>query len=501
LNRLDAAVAAYRRAVRTNPGLSRAWYAAGCAENSRKEYAVAADCFERAREIDPERLEVQHNLANALYSLGQIDRALELFQRCAAGPRGELSLGMIAVIVPGSLKADHAAILGARRAFAGQLPGPRPAKRFGPRTSPRDRPLRIGYVSSFFHRHNWMKPVWGLINRHDRGRFEIHLFSDAPLSAIQHGYRQEPEDRFHDISAMSNEAVADRMEECGIDVLVDLNGYSNLRRLPLIALRPAPVVLGWFNIYATTGMPAYDYLISDDVVNPAAEDQFYCEKIVRVPGSYLTFEVGYPVPEVASAPRAVSGTVTFGCLAPQYKITNEVIAAWCRILQQVPKSSLILKSTALGSSDNQRFVRELFQKHGIAAERLRLFGPSDHFEFLEVYGQIDVALDTFPYNGGTTTSEAIWQGVPVVAFWGDRWVSRTSASILKAAGLGEFVADGLEGYVSLAVSLANSAEEAEKLLELRRDMRSRLRASPICDTAFFARHFEREMFRFIEEGG
>ena len=232
---------------------------------------------------------------------------------------------------------------------------------------------------------------------------------------------------------------------------------------------------------------AYDYLIGDDSVIPPEEETFYCEKILRVPGSYLTFEVTYPVPPVADPPCLTNPAITFGCLASQYKITSEVIAAWSKVLQQVPNSTLLLKNAALGSPGVREFVHDLFELHHISPERVHLEGPSDHYEFLETYGKIDIALDTFPYNGGTTTTEAIWQGVPVVAFSGDRWVARTSASILRTAALGELVGQTLEDYVSLAVNLANSPD---RLCELRRNMRSRLRASPVCDTETFARNME-----------
>ena len=332
-----------------------------------------------------------------------------------------------------------------------------------------------------------MKPVWGLINHHDRRQFEVHLFSDAPASEIRHGYRVDPRDRFYDTTNLSNEALSQRIGDAEIDLLVDLNGYSAMPRLPLFCSRPAPVVVGWFNMYATTGIPGYDYLIGDDLVIPPEEEKFYCEKIARVPGSYLTFEVTYPVPPVTDPPCLTNGVITFGCLAPQYKITDEVIAAWSRILDQVSGSSLVLKNEALLSPGVREFVHGLFERHLVSPKRVRLDGPSEHYRFIETYGEIDIALDTFPYSGGTTTTEAIWQGVPVVTFSGDRWVSRTSASILQSATLGELIGDGLQGYISLAIGLANSPD---RLQDLRRTMRSRLRSSSVCDTQRFARDIE-----------
>jgi len=274
-------------------------------------------------------------------------------------------------------------------------------------------------------------------------------------------------------------------------VLVDLNGYSRVQTLPLIALRPAPLVVGWFNMYATTGMTCYDCLIGDRQVIPEEEEKSYCEKIVRVPGSYLTFQVAYTVPPAASPPCLTHRRFTFGCLAPRYKITCEVVAACSRILEQAPESSLLLKNAALASSAVREHVHRLFEAHGIGTGRIRLEGPANHFQFLQAYDDLDLALDTFPYSGGATTAEAIWQGVPVVTSGGNRWASRTSASILCAANLNQFIGQSLDEYVIIAVRLANSPGQWKDLGELRHSMRSRLLASQLCDTRSFARNMER----------
>jgi predicted O-linked N-acetylglucosamine transferase (SPINDLY family) len=243
-------------------------------------------------------------------------------------------------------------------------------------------------------------------------------------------------------------------------------------------------------MYATTGMSCFDYLIGDEHVIPIAEERFYSEKILRVAGSYLTFAVDYPVPPVADPPCLTKGGVTFGSLCSQYKITDNVIASWSRILQQSPNSSLILKNAHLTPPGSRQFVHSLFAKHGIEQARVLLEGPEEHYEFLKAYDRIDIALDTFPYNGGTSTTEAIWQGVPVIAFHGDRWASRTSASILREGGLEDFVARDLEDYISLAVRWGSSSGTPDRLQELRRTMRSKLSASPVCDTLGFARGME-----------
>ena len=488
--RLDLALAAYQEILQAEPSHGTAL--AGLCEvlQALDRSDEAVPFLDRALGFGIESdAQVQFDAAWRQFELGRVDEALALFQQATAGSDPEPAYTSIAVMIPGSPQSDNQAILDARITWAERHPVH--AAKFSQRTQSNGSPLRVGYISSFFQDHNWMKPVGGLIHQHDRGSFQIHLFSDAPAQQIQHGYRPRPEDFFYDISGLSNREVADRIDQAGIDILVDLNGYSQAQRLSLLALRPAPVIVEWFNMYATTGMACVDYLIGDDVVIPPEEEKYYREKIVRVAGSYLTFEVGYPVPEVAVPPCSISQRFAFGCLAPLYKITKEVVDAWARILRGAPDSVLRLRNSALRSPEAIEHMRSMFRGHEITADRILLDGPVEHFEFLRTYGHIDVALDTFPYNGGTTTTEAIWQGVPVVAFYGDRWVARTSASILRAANLGQFVARGLEDYVAMAIRLANSPDRCEFLGELRRNMRFRLRQSPVCDTAGFAREMER----------
>ena len=494
--RLDEALAAYREALRGEPADGEALTGLCQILDALGRSDEGVPFLDRALSLGntpdgPTPLDYAWHC----FQLGQVDEAVGLFRELDAAC-AEAGHAGIATIIPGSPASGNQDILDARRAWARLcVPSARQASFRKPaRTS--HIPLRIGYVSSFFQNHNWMKPVWGLIHQHDRAQFQVHLFSDAPSEEIQQGYRPHPEDRFHDISGLSNEAAADQIEQSGIDLLIDLNGYSQVQRLPLFGLRPAPVIVEWFNMYATTGMSAIDYLIGDDVVIPPEEEKYYCEKIIRVKGSYLTFEFSYPAPPVVEPPCGDRERFTFGCLAPLYKITQDVVAAWSRILHAAPGSVLRLRNSALGLPEAVESVRAQFREREIPSERLLLDGPAEHFDFLRTYDQIDLALDTFPYSGGTTTTEAIWQGVPVVTFHGDRWAARTSASILRASNLGEFVGRSLEDYISIATGIANLPGRREYLAEHRCYMRPRLRQSPVCDTAGFARNME-QIYREI----
>jgi predicted O-linked N-acetylglucosamine transferase (SPINDLY family) len=492
----DEAIAAYDRALRFDKSFQPAWYAAGCAWLGKDNFATALTCFERAVALNPNDAASHHNLGTAQSKLGLVDEALRHFRSALSLRDGFLPRTAIATLIPGSPAADQEAVLAARRDWADTHLPPPPSRRRIPATHS---PLRVGYLSSFFESRNWMKPVWGLINNHDRAAVEVHLFADCAQEQCIDCYQPHPTDCFHDISALSNRAAAERIEQSGVDLLVDLNGYSRVTRLAVVAQRPAPLVVAWFNMYASSGMACYDRLIGDEQVIGPEEERFYTERIARVPGCYLTFDVRYPVPEVSSPPAVQLGHFTFGCLASQYKITPQVVEVWSRILLGVPSARLFLKNSALGLPANREHLTARFAQHGIAAERLELEGPSAHLEFLAAYGRVDLALDTFPYNGGTTTSEAIWQGVPVLTFAGDRWASRQSASILRAGGLREFVADGVDHYVERAIGLASNPETPAALTGLRHSMRDRLSHSPLCDTPGFARAMEALYRRFIEE--
>lgn len=503
---LADAIGAYQRAVGLDPNLPAAWWGLACAQAEQGETASAAASFARAVELAPDFGMALHNRGKALFELGRIDEALDSFRRAASFLKPNAApLGMIATIIPGSPLADDRAVQEARRDWAARWPtrSQAPLRPDHPGSAPNrqaNQRLRVGYVSSFFDRRNWMKPVWGLINHHDRDRFEIHLFSDVPEVRIQAGYQRHPSDRFHDISALDNAAAARRIADAEIDILVDLNGYSKWARLPLFALRPAPLQVIWFGLYAPSGLDCFDYLVLDPIALPPGSpgEAFVNERIVRLATSYLSFEVQYPVPELVPPPCLAKGQITFGCLAPQYKLTPQTIEIWARILHACPECRLILKNTALGSESNRAAVSDAFARQQVSPEQVELQGPAEHFAFLQTYNAVDLTLDTFPYNGGTTTMESLWQGVPVLAFAGERWLSRISASLLHYAGLTKFIAADLNRHVEQAIALAHDPGTPDRLAGLRLGMRDRLRQAPVCDMAAFARQMEQEYERMWE---
>lgn len=484
------AAAAYRRVLALeaeNPG---AWFGLGCAELERHAYGDAVAALRRATALLPDAPAPRFNLAKALFELGEVDEAVDLYRHVAARRDGALrdeALAALACVIPGAPRADNAAILAARRAWAAvESPG----NVAGPRAAPRGERLRIGYVSAFLGDRNWMKPVAGALNHHDRSRFELHFFSDGGRPDEAAGWRDFPTDVVHEVAGLSNDRLAGIVAGVGIDVLVDLNSYSFQRRLGLFMRRPAPVIVGWFNLFAPSGIDAFDAIIGDDAVIPPEEERFYGERVLRVPGSYLAFAVPYRTPDPVPPPVLTSGRITFGCLSSQYKITDLTLDAWAAILRGAPDARLLVKNRTLGdASCRAAFLARLAQR-GVAAVRVDLDGPDEHDAFLAAYGRIDIALDTLPYSAGTTAMEALWQGVPVLTWNGDRWAARTCRSLLQAAGLGAWCRDDRDAFVARGIELARAPSTPAMLADLRARLRGAITRSPACDSAGLCRALE-----------
>ncbi len=489
--RYPEAIDAYRSALAGDASLHAAWYGLGCACLSLKAYGDAVEALRRATALHLDADGARCNLAEALFQLGEVDAAVAEYLRAAESGNAEVrgvALAGIACIAPGAPRQDNFNVMATRRRWIDwQSRGLRHVTAAPPEPG---RKLRVGYLGAFFGARNWMKMYMGVINAHDRDRFEFHFLADGAAPSAACGYTDHPDDRIWEIGGMANAILAQHIAEAELDVLVDLNGYSFQRRLPVFLHRPARVQICWNGMYGTTGLRDIDWLVGDAAVIPLNEDQYYCEPIVRVPGSYLAFDVFYPVPDVAPPPCLRVGHLTFGCFASAYKLTEPTLAAYAAILRDAPDSRMLLRNRTLDEASNRAALLGRFVQHGVAADRLTLEGGAEHFDFLRSYDRVDVALDTFPYNGGTTTAEAMWQGVPTLTFNGDRWAGRTSRSLLLAGGLSEWVAADAAGFRDAAVAMAHAPDSPARLAALRGRLRERLRPSAACNVVGLCRSLE-----------
>jgi predicted O-linked N-acetylglucosamine transferase (SPINDLY family) len=482
---LGPAAEHYRRALALDAELFDAWYGLGFAQGRAGEHGEAVEALRRALVLRPDDARSRVNLGQSLFALGHVSEAVREYERVIRvgdARARELAMRNVACIAPGDPALDNAGILSARRRWA-------EAQAIRPR-NPERRPgekIRVGYLSSFFGAANWMKMFMGAINAHDRDRYEVHLIAFGAVPSAEAGYRDHPDDRIWDVGDISNAELAGHIADAALDVLVDLNGYSDMERMPVLLHRAAPVQIGWANMYATTGFATVDCVVGDAWTIPPEEERFCVERVRRVPSTYMAFEVFHPVPEVVAPPWLQNGHVTFGSLMSAYKITDGVVAAWSAILHGVPGARLLLRNRALDRASNRADFLARFAARGIDPARLTLEGGGPHLDFLRTYDRIDIALDAFPYNGGTSTAEALWQGVPLLTFNGDRWAARTSRSILMAAGLGEWVAADKAGFVALAIGLGRAPEG---LAAIRGGLRARVAGSPVCDTRALCRALE-----------
>lgn len=387
---------------------------------------------------------------------------------------------------------DSRALFEIHRRYARMVAEKSPPRRVEPYPHSRDpeRRLRIGYVSRNFSRHSVGYFIEPVIARHDRSQYSVHCYYTHPDSdETTHRIAQNAEVWRH-VAAGSDDALAAMIEQDGIDILIDLGGHTEFNRLGVFARRPAPVQVTWLGYPDTTGLPSIDYRITDAAADPAPEaDQRHTERLLRLAPCFLCYQP--PPDSPAIADRGTQGCIVFGCFNTLYKVNRGTIEIWARILHAMPESRLVLKSASLEHAQTASRLLDCFDQHGIARSRIELRPwATERADHLTVYNGIDIALDTFPYNGTTTTCEALWMGVPVVSLAGDLHMSRVGATLLPAAGLPDLVAASADDYVRVAVNLAH---DTARRRAMRGHMRAKLAASPLLDHSSLVSGLEREL--------
>jgi len=349
-----------------------------------------------------------------------------------------------------------------------------------------DRRLRIGYVSGDFARHavsNFIAPV---LQQHDRAGFEIHCYSNRAQADDRTAELRGLSDHWHDIFTLDDEALAAQVRADGMDILVDLSGHTHGNRMGVFARKPAPLQMTWLGYPTTTGLRSMDCRISDAYADPpGVAEAFHSERLLRLPRSQWCYRADAAAPEVSALPAQTVGRVKFGSFNNLAKLNDAVLALWARVLQAVPGSGITVVSR-IDEGNRERLAAALV-RHGAAPERVRIIGDADDAEFWRIREDIDIVLDAFPYNGTTTTCEALWSGLPVVTLAGPFGAARNTASLLAAVGLQDLIATDQAGYVAIAAALA---ADIPKLAVLRAGMRQRLLDAGLCDGPRFTRELE-----------
>jgi protein O-GlcNAc transferase len=465
----------------------------------------AAGHLEKAEALCRRILERQPNNTTALITLGSClsnsgnsAAAIELYKKVVEVDSTQSAMGSNILFESNNLSGlSRGQVFELHREWAARFE--KPLLRdvdFSTRNRDPERKLRIGYVSGDFIRHPVGFLLRDILRHHDADQFSVHCFSMAIRPETVLPELREAADTWEDIFYLTDDEVVDLIRKAEVDILVDLSGHTAYHRLMAFARRPAPIQVEWIGYFHSTGMSSIDYFITDPHTSPPGSGQLFAETPVYLPHTRFCYGPPEYAPEVAPPPVARNGFITFGSFNRLPKITDEVIAAWSRIVLGVPGSRLVIKSGALSESVVQERLRARFQQHGVGPDRLDLREGSAHNEMLGEYGDIDMALDTFPFNGGMTTLEALWMGVPVVTKAGDTVVARQTVSALANLGLaGELAFDDVDAYVAGAIRLAS---EPQRLEELRKQLRPRMAASPLRDSQRFTRDLEallRQMWR------
>jgi predicted O-linked N-acetylglucosamine transferase (SPINDLY family) len=492
--RIADAVAANQKALALNPAYPVAHNNLGNGLRRLGRYEDAVQAYIRALELKPLYADALCNLAETLKEQGRALEALPFYEKAlAVDPRQAgihsnllLALNSVESLSRMAVYAEHKR-WGERFAAA----PPAHAKAKDP-----DKRLRVGYVSPDFRKHSVAYFIEPVIAAHDRNAVEVFCYANVAVADAVTARIKDSADGWRDIRGLTDADAAAKIRADGIDILVDLAGHTMDGRLPLFALKPAPVQVTYLGYPNTTGLAAVDYRLTDAVADPEGEaDRYHTERLIRLANGFLCYRPPADAPDVAPPPFLANGFVTFGSCNNLSKIGPATVAAWAAILKRVPEAWLFLKAKPLADEGTRRRLAGRFAEHGIDPDRLVMTGWIVDGNHLAVYKRIDVGLDTFPYNGTTTTCEALWMGVSVVTLAGDRHAARVGASLLTRAGLDDLIAQSPEVYVERAVALAG---DPARLGALRAGLRDTVARSALSDAQGFTRTLEaayRHMWR------
>ncbi len=459
-----AAMDAYRRAIALQPDHAEAHMNLGVVLRRQGQPQAAVACFRRAIELQPDNAAAYDNLAGTLAEVGRLDEAVAANRRALElGPAGAVAHSNLIFNLNFDASLGVAEHQAERRRWAA-----RHADALAPANPPlaadRDpeRRLRVGYVSAHFRAYAASYAFGGVLTHHDPRKVEVFCYSDTRLEDELTAIFRRSAARWRDTATLSDAALAARVADDRIDILVDLVGHMGGHRLLVFARRPAPIQITAWGEPTGTGLRTMDYLFADPVLIPPDERPLFAERIVDLPGA-LGWWSPEPLPPPGPLPARVHGFVTFGSFNRRAKITPAVLRDWSEILRQVPEARLILKNKQFGDPAEQTELYAAFAAAGLPAERVAFLGQTGRAEHFAAYRDLDIALDPFPHGGGMTTLDALAMGVPVITRAGRTIPSRLAASCLTALGLTRFVARDQAGYVATAVAVARDLGALESL--------------------------------------
>jgi predicted O-linked N-acetylglucosamine transferase (SPINDLY family) len=485
MKRFQDAAADFDRALRLAPGLADAWFGRGNALHWSRQNAEAIACCERALSLDPKSYRALALMGQCLATLGRTKEAIARLDDALAIKPDFVEAITLKIFTMDFL--DDVSFVQQRdvrqlwwERVGSQIAVP-PRQ---PHRNARDpqRRLVVGHVSADFREHSAARVFRPMLQYIDKADFETVCYSCHPNADEVTAEFRQIADRWRDASQWTDQRLADQIRQDGIDILVDLSGFTAGHRLGAFAHKPAPIQVHGWGHGTPPGLPAIDYVFGDPVTIPTDVRHLFCEKIFDLP-CMMTLQ---PLPadaERAELPALANGFVTFGVFNRASKISEQAVAVWVQILDRVPGSKLLVKDFDLEDPLLRDNLLARFARHGVAGDRLGLLGRTSRPDHLNAFNRVDIALDPFPQNGGASTWEALQMGVPVVAKLGTALPSRAAGGILSGVGMADWVADSAEAYIEIAVARASRVDE---LAILRRALPGRIAASKAGNPATYA---------------
>lgn len=484
--RIDSAIASYRMAVQLNPEYSEVYRNLGLIYRQQGQMQAALDCYRSALRISPDDAEVHLGLADALQECGEIDAAIGRYaDALALNPNHPAALGNRLFTLNYHPDKSAEEIRLAYAEYDERLCVPlRASWRAHTNSRATQRRLRIGYVSPDFCHHPARHFVEPLLVHHDRSAVEVFAYAELSAEdAVTARYKASVE-HWRPTSGMSDAVLADRIRADGIDILVDLAGHTARNRLGMFAMKPAPVSVTWLGFGYTTGLTAIDYILTDDQIAPRGSERLFAEQPWRMSATSFVYRPAEGMGPTGELPAIRQGFVTFGTLTRAIRINHRTIRVWAEVLGRCGGARLVVNSKTYIDAEMREALTERFAGHGIGAERLDLGAQTPPWNVLR---GIDIGLDCFPHNSGTTLFETLYMGLPYVTLASRPSVGRLGSSILHGVGHPEWIAQTEAEYVERAVALAS---DLPRLAQLRAGLRAEMQASALMDEVGFARKVE-----------
>jgi protein O-GlcNAc transferase len=486
LGKITEAIVSYNRVIELNPAFAQAYNNLGNMLWDQHFFDAAIDKYRKAIELNPEYAEAFCNLGLALSDYDGLEEAIHCYQQALKlRPDYQDAFDNLLFCMNYLPDISQEALFSEYQAFD---------KQFGHSTdqpplvnanlaNPEKR-LKVGYVAPCFKLHPCRHFLEPLLVNHDKSKVEIYAYDQLPNSdAVAFNYRSYV-DHWIVTRGMTDDELAEQIRADGIDILVDIAGHTGHNRLQVFARKPAPVSLHWLDFGYTTGLKAIDYYLTDEQTVPEGSEHLFSETPWRLPVPAYAYRPAEGMGEVSGLPARQRGYVTFGTLTRAVRINHRSIRVWSEILKAVPGSHLVINSVSFSNPEMQKRMMERFTEHGITHERLEIGMTSPPWDVLR---GIDIGLDCFPHNSGTTLFETLYMGIPFVTLASRPSVGRLGASILHGLGHPEWIAETEEEYISKAVALAG---DLDKLAGLRSVLRQEMERSPLMDEVGFARAVE-----------